>query len=108
MSGREIVTHLRISVMVAYVLIWNGLLFLGIWLGGRGLSYDSPIAEIMLLVALIGTALFALSVAHSSWVQSVVLRSRSNLPGLRIELWFIAILTAFLSLMTLMKHLGRN
>ncbi len=84
--------------MVAYVVVWNGVILLGMWMGGGGFTYQSVPARTMMLVALWGTAIFALMIAYSPQVQAVTLRSRENIPGLRKELWFIAILTVFISL----------
>jgi hypothetical protein len=102
-GGREIVKHLRISVMIAFTIAWNGLLLLGMWLGGRGMSYQSSQARVFLFIALLGTAIFALAIAHSSRVQAVTLRARDNLGGLRQELWFIAVLALFMSLMLVLQ-----
>jgi hypothetical protein len=94
MFGRHLFRHLRVMVMIAWVVAWNATLLLGMWVGGVGLSYHSTASRIALLIALFGTTAFALGVAYSTKVQAWALRSREAVPGLRRDLWFIALLTS--------------
>jgi hypothetical protein len=89
----ELFRHLRVAVMIAWVFAWNAVLLFGMWLGGQGFSYKSVSARIALLVALWGTATLALAIARSTKIQAATLKSRENIPGLRKELWFIAVVT---------------
>jgi hypothetical protein len=89
----ELFRHLRVAVMIAWVFAWNAVLLFGMWLGGQGFSYKSVSARIALLAALWGTAALALAIARSTQIQAATLKSRENIPELRKELWFIAIVT---------------
>ena len=93
--GTNILTHLRISVIVAYLIAWNVVWFAGIVLGG---SATSTTARVFQTGDLIGTALFALAIAQTEPMRRLTLRSRENLPGLARELRVIALITGTMGL----------
>jgi hypothetical protein len=96
--GPNLYKHLRVAVMIAWLIAWNAILLFGMWLGGQGLSYKSASSRIALLTGLIGTAALALGIAYSAQIQAATLRSRENIPGLRRELWFMVVITLLSSL----------
>jgi uncharacterized membrane protein len=100
MAGREIVRHLRIEVMLCFVVAWNVLLIIAMWAGGSGFSLATVPARLVLFVACASSAGFALAVAYSPRIQAITLRARDNIPGLRRDLWFFAILMGAMCLMT--------
>jgi hypothetical protein len=93
MFDQYLFKSLRIPVMVAWVVSWNATLLLGMWVGGRGFSYESTASRVALLIALLGTSGLALSIAYSNAVQAWALRSTEDLPALKRDLWFTAVLT---------------
>jgi hypothetical protein len=103
MIGPNLCKHLRVAAMVAWLIAWNGILLLGMWLGGQGLSYKSASSRIALLTALLGTAALALGIAYSTQIQAATLRSLENIPGLRRQLWFVAVITLLSSLAVLLS-----
>lgn len=97
MLGREIIKHLRIRVMIAWVIAWNILGGLSIWIGGERHTINSFISNALTLTALLGTSCVALAIIYSATAQAVTLRASDSIQGLRKELWFIAVLTAGLA-----------
>jgi hypothetical protein len=94
--GTELFKQLRVSVIIGYVLAWNFLLALGMWIGG-GWNFDSTPARIFLIIALVGTSGLALAIAHYAPVQAAVLRSRDNVGAVRRDLWLLASITGVLA-----------
>src|SRR5665213_142090 len=98
MGRWEIFSRLRIGVMIAYVIAWNGLIVFGMWLGGRGISFQSVQSREMVVVACWCSAIVALVVAYSARAQGLTLRSVENVAQLRRELLRIAAIFAFVSI----------
>ena len=97
MNLRAIFTHLRISVMVAFALIWNSMLLFGMWLGG-GQLHDSAPSRAISIAALVGAAVFAVSLAQFERLQQWWLRSRQDIPRLKRELWYVAGVCTFIAI----------
>jgi hypothetical protein len=106
--GPNLYKHLRVVVLIAWLVGWNAILLFGMWLGGQGLSYKSASSRIALLASLLGTAALALGIAYSAHIQATTLRSRENIPGLRRELWFIVVIMLLSSLAVLLSFATRT
>ena len=88
----ELHKHLRIGVMVTWVILWNALFGVSIWLNGGLGHVRVPVANWPTAVALLGSSAFALLVAHSGRVQAWALRPGASARPIRKELWFVALL----------------
>lgn len=92
----ELHKYLRIGVMVAWVVLWNVLLGVSIWLNDGLGHVRVPLANWPTAVALLGSSAFALLIAHSERVQAWALRPGTSARPIRKELWFVALLTGAL------------
>ena len=91
--------NLRISVSVGWVVAWNVLLGIGLWVnGGFTPPLRSPVAQLLAATAFFGTALFSLVIALMPSVSYWALRPGAHVAGIRKDLLFIAFLTAALGL----------
>jgi hypothetical protein len=105
--GTELFKQLRVSVMVAWVFAWNVLLTGGMWLGG-GWNFESAVARIFLIIALLGTSGLALAIAYYGPVQSVTLRSQDNVAAIRKDLWFFVLLTSIGAVATVISFFAEK
>lgn len=99
MNDLAFVKNLRIGFLVCWVLAWNALLGLGMWLDGsmEGGSTFSTFFS----VAAICTSLLCLVVIFSPSVQTFVIRPTSHIGLIRKQLWFTCILTGLLGAIAL-------
>ena len=89
----ELHKHLRISVLRTWVIAWNVLLGMGIWVNGGLSNFHSPLAICIMALALLGTAAFALALLLAPSVRTWALRLDGQFHKIRNALWFIALIT---------------
>lgn len=96
----ELHKHIRASVLLSWVVAWNVLLGLSIWLnGGLGPEHVS-IAAWPTAIALLASCGFCLLVLFSSTARSWALKPTSHIAEIRDGLWFVALLTGGMGLAT--------
>lgn len=97
----ELHKHIRASILVSWVVAWNVLLGLSIWLNG-GLGQEQvSIAAWPTVIAFLGSCAFCLLVLFSSATRSWTLKPTSQIAAIRNGLWFVALLTGGMGLATL-------
>lgn len=90
--------HLRTPVLIGWVVAFISLYVFAIWISD-GFGFDrSTLATELRVLALVGSALFALCLAHVPRVQRWALRPGSSIVAIRNELRFLALFAGLLGL----------
>ena len=89
--------HLRIGVMLAWVIAWNGMLVAGLLLdqlaGGKHAFFTSAF-----VLAALGTSTLCLSIILLPRMQALTLNPDAPIALLRRELWFLLAVTGLCGL----------
>jgi hypothetical protein len=88
--------HLRIDFMIAWGIVWNALLGVGLGLDHHVGSHQSIYFNGMSAVAALGTSLLCLSILCVPRMHFYALRKEVTIPVVRRDLWFLIVLTGFL------------
>lgn len=93
--------HLRLSVMIGWLMLWNVLLGAAIWLND-GLGHMHSVAGGWLMfAALEGSAFFALCVLLVPSIQAATLRPNKQISAIRKELLFVVGLAGVVGIVVL-------
>jgi hypothetical protein len=96
--------HVRAGVLIGWVLAWNALFGIGIWMNGGFAPLPGSPMFVPISVACFGSAVFAVLIACSGGVQALVLRVYGDVDPIRRELWFIAFVTAVLGVGAVVQY----
>ena len=97
----QLSSFVRVRVMVLWVIAWNILLGIGVWMnGGLGRIRVSSAAWPMFL-ALAGSCAFCLALLFSRRTREWALRPGMDVEPIRLELAFMALLMGGLGVATL-------
>jgi hypothetical protein len=97
----ELHKHVRVSVLIGWVIAWNVLLGTSVWLNGGLGRAKVPSAAWPTALALVGSCGFCILLLLSRATQSWALRPTGQLSAIRQELWFIVLLTGGMGAATL-------
>jgi len=95
--------HLRVGFMLAYVVAWNVILGVGVWMDRGANSFGISTFAVLSVVVLLGTSLLCLGVIFVPAVRAVALKPSSDIAFVRRDLWTIFV---FCGAMGLLKCLG--
>jgi hypothetical protein len=90
--------HLRITFMLAWVLAWNALLGIGLFLDRQAGSSQSTYFSGMFAVAALGTSFLFLSLLYVPRTRAYALRAGATFDAIRGDLWFLVVFTSLLGL----------
>jgi hypothetical protein len=96
MNDLAFVKNLRSGFLIFYVLAWNALLGLGLWIDGS--MKGGPAFSALFAVALLSTSLLCLAIIFLPGVQAICIRATSQVGLIRKELWITCIFTGVLGI----------
>ena len=73
----------KLWVAVVYLVVWNALMLLGLYLNGFQHRIEDPTALSIFSVALLGTGFVSLAVVRSSSVRNLILKPGSDRSDVR-------------------------
>jgi hypothetical protein len=82
----------RPEVAVAYLVVWNVLMLIGLYLNGFRRRIDNPVALAIVAGALLVTGLMSLAVVRSSRFRRIILRPGSDPDTVRRDFGFLTAL----------------
>ena len=88
---------LRVSVIVAFVVLWNSGLFLASYLGGGDWTSVTPVGLVVSGAVFLGASAFSLLVARFKRIQNVVVAPERSANFNPKEFYFVAVVCGLLA-----------
>ena len=88
---------LKVSVIVAFIVLWNGGLFLASYLGGAGLAITTPVGFAVSGAVFLGASAFFILVARLKRIQEVVVAPERAANFNPKEFYFAALVAGLLA-----------
>lgn len=89
---------LKYSVIAVWLVVWNALIGMGVYLNGGGGRIKTLSAMLLLLIATIGTATFCFCIVFSEKARKILLHKERGQSYEAAPFVFLGVLATFLAL----------